>query len=281
MAAQQGVFARTYRISFGARNRIVIAPGDSRSMILIPEKCEGYCRGVDGRDGPNLACQGCGQPVATRMDDCGMWQTVWLEPGSVVRRASGLPPGPAQAWSDLERPEHRVPPIDPDGSWSRRWEAAVGVALAHLVAVTEARPVSLPIGPVSELLGHAVGRYLPAGPDARSLALGGPGLLPPRSRPDVLVVPRHPLTGAPWHPPGDDGAVVPLDSGVWAYLAHPRGETSPMPATGVIPKGVLRDDYSLPSRPWHPLRANADAFVGTLVRLPAIQGPRLHGFRDE
>ncbi|MFF3127377.1 hypothetical protein ACFVRD_34920 [Streptomyces sp. NPDC057908] len=278
-AARQGVYAPVYSVSFGARNRIVIAPGDSRSMALIPEKCEGYCRGVDGRAGPNLACEGCGRAVATRMDDCGLWQTVWLEPGAVVRRPSGLLASPPPDWDELERAEHRVPPVEPDGSWSRRWEAAVGVALAHLVAAAEDRPVDLPAGPVTELLGHAVGQYLPAGPDARTVGLAGPGIRTPWPRPDVLLVPCHPFTGTPWRPPGDDAAVVPLDSGVWAYLAHP-GETSPKPATGVLPEGVLRDDYSLPPRLWHPLTPHHRAFKDTLVGLPAIRAPRLRRYHD-
>ncbi|MFJ9248677.1 hypothetical protein [Streptomyces sp. NPDC101776] len=278
-AARQGLFAPVYSVSFGARNRIVVAPGDSRSMTLIPDKCEGYCRGVDGRSGPNLACLGCGRAVATRMDDCGMWQTVWLEPHEVARRSSRLPAGPPPDWDDLARAGHRAPPVEPDGSWSRRWEAAVGVALAHLVAVTEDRPVSLPAGPVAELLGHAVGRHLPAGPGARSVELAGPGVRPSRPRPDILLVPRHPLTGASWRPPDDDGAVVPLDSGVWAYLAHP-GETSPLPATGGLPEGVLRDDYPLRARPWYPLTAHPHAFEDTLVRLPEVRAPRLHGYLD-
>ncbi|WP_430393208.1 hypothetical protein [Actinacidiphila reveromycinica] len=266
-------------VSFGARNRIVIAPGDSRSLALIPEKCEGYCQGVDGRAGPNLACEGCGRAVATRMDDCGLWQTVWLDPGAVVRRPPGLPAGPPPDWDELERAEHRVPPVEPDGSWSRRWEAAVGVALAHLVVATEDRPVTLPAGPVAELLGPAVGRYLPSGPDARTVGLAGPGIRTPRPRPDVLLVPCHPLTGGPWRPPGDDAAVVPLDSGVWAYLARP-GETSPMPATGVLPDGVLRDDYPLPPCPRRPLAPHHRAFVCTLVGLPAIRAPRLRRYHD-
>ncbi|OIJ68026.1 hypothetical protein [Streptomyces mangrovisoli] len=282
-AARQGVFAPRYSVSFGARNRIVIAPGDSRSMTLILEKCEGYCRGVDGRAGPNLACDGCGRPVATRMDDCGMWQTVWLEPDAVVRRPSGPSAGPRPGWGDLERAEHRVPPVELDGSWNPRWEAAVGVALAHLVAVTEDRPVLLPAGPVGELLGDAVARWLPAGPDEPlSVEPAGPGIDPPRPRPDVLLVPRHPLTGASWRPPGDQGAVVPLDSGVWAYLAHPGGDTAPVPATGALPEGVLRDDYpEPPRRPWYPLPANRSAFVDTLVGLPAVRSPRLRRFHED
>ncbi|MGW7262301.1 hypothetical protein [Streptomyces sp. NPDC054842] len=278
-AARQGVYAPVYSVSFGARNRIVIAPGDSRSMVLIPEKCEGYCRGVDGRAGPNLACEGCGRAVATRMDDCGMWQAVWLEPDAVVRRPSGLPARPSPDWDDLERTEHRVPPVEADGSWSRRWEAAVGVALAHLVAATEDRPVTLPTGPVADLLGQAIGRCLPAGPRARSVGLAGPGIRTPAPRPDVLLVPRHPLTGEPWRPPGDDRIVVPLDSGVWAYLAHP-GETSPLPATGVLPRGVLRDDYPSPQYPSYPLTPHRRAFMDTLMGLPAIRSPRLRRFRD-
>ncbi|MEU6167794.1 hypothetical protein [Streptomyces tanashiensis] len=279
-AALQGVYAPVHSVPFGARNRIVVAPGDSRSMTLIPDKCEGYCRGVDGRNGPNLACEGCGQAVATRVDDCGQWQAVWLEPDAVGRRPSALPAGPTPGWDDLERAEHRVPPVEPDGSWSRRWEAAVGVALAHLVVATEGRPAALPSGPVAELLGHAVGRYLPAaGPGARSLALAGPGIRAPRPRPDVLLVPRHPLTGASWRPPGDEGAVVPMDSGVWAYLVHP-GETSPMPATGVLPEGVLRDDYALPPHPWYPLTPHHRAFAHTLARLPAVRLPGLRAFHD-
>lgn len=85
-AARQGVFAPVHRVSFGARNRIVIAPGDSRSMTLIPDKCEGYCQGVDGRAGPNLACDGCGRPVATRTDDC------WNVADGVARARRGHTP---------------------------------------------------------------------------------------------------------------------------------------------------------------------------------------------
>lgn len=110
-AARQGVFAPVYRVSFGARNRIVIAPGDSRSMTLIPDKCEGYCQGVDGRAGPNLACDGCGRPVATRMDDCGMWQTVWLEPDAVIRRPveGDRRTSPGTQWARQEDARYRGP----------------------------------------------------------------------------------------------------------------------------------------------------------------------------
>ncbi len=84
--------------------------------------------------------RGCGRAVATRMEGCGLWQTVWLEPDAIVRRTSRLPAGPPPDWDELKRAGHRVPPVEPDGSWSRRWEAAVGVALAHLVAATGGHP---------------------------------------------------------------------------------------------------------------------------------------------
>ncbi|MFJ4678022.1 hypothetical protein [Kitasatospora sp. NPDC088783] len=277
-AARQGVYAPVHSVSFGARGKIVIAPGDSRSTTLIREKCAGYCRGVDGRDGPNPACTGCGRAVATRIDDCGSWQTVWLEPDAVVRRPSGLPTAPLPDRADLEHAGHRVPPVEPDGSWSRRWEAAFGVAPAHLVVATGNRPVTLPAGPVAELLGHAVARRLPSGPDPRSVELAGPGVPVPRPRPDVLLVPRHPGTGEPWRPSDRRATVVPLDGGVWAYLTG-AGETSPVPATGTLPAGVLRDDYPLPARPRYPLEPHGGAFRETLVRLPGIRRPELRGYR--
>ncbi|MEU7261693.1 hypothetical protein AB0B21_38740 [Streptomyces rimosus] len=114
---------------------------------------------------------------------------------------------------------------------------------------------------------------LPVGPDAPAVGLAGPGNRTPRPRPDVFFDPCHPLTGIPWRPPGDDAAVVPLGNRVWAYLAHP-GETSPRPVTGVLPDGVLRDDYPLPPRPWYPLTPRHCAFEAILAGLPTVRSPR-------
>ncbi|MFI5666898.1 hypothetical protein [Streptomyces sp. NPDC051704] len=279
---------------FAARDRIVIAPGDSRGMALIPEKCAGYCCGVDGREGPNLACEGCGRAVATRIDDCGSWQAVWLEPDAVHRLTSGPPAAAPPDWDDLARDPRRVPPLGEDGWWSPRWEAAVGVALAHLVVACERRPVALPAGPVAELLAGAVASVLPADAPAGvpagasvgasaglpagasaglpplTLGLAGPGIPAPRPAPDILLVPRHPLTGEPWRPPSGAPAVVPLDTGVWAYLAHPA-ETSPIPVTGTLPAGVLRDDHPVRPRPKWRLEIHRRAFADTLARLTAVR----------
>ncbi|MFJ4780312.1 hypothetical protein [Streptomyces sp. NPDC088762] len=278
LAARQGIHAPVHSVSFGAPGRIVIAPGDSRGMVLIPERCEGYCRGVDGRDGPNLACERCGCAVATRLDDCGLWQAVWLEPDAVRRLPPGPPEAPVPGWDDLEPAAYAVPPVELDGSWSRRWEAAVPVALAHLVVACEGRPVALP-GPLAELLGHAVAGYLPAGSPALTLGLAGPGRPALRPGPDLLLVPRHPFTGEPWRPPDGTATVVPLDMGVWAHLVLPE-ETSPMPATGGLPEGVLRDDYPLPLHPRRSFLPHPFAFSHTLVRLPDIRRPSLRAYYD-
>ncbi len=253
------------------RSVVVIAPGDSRGMSLIPEKCAGYCMGIDGRDGPNLACEGCGRAVATRRDDCGLWQVIWLEPDAVRRVASGLPAVPVPGWDQLDLEAYAVPPVELDGSWSRRWHAAVPVALAHLVVACGGRPVELP-GPLAELVGATAG-CLPAGPPVLTSSLAGPGTPAPRPGADVLLVPRHPVTGETWRPPyGAAPPAVPLDIGVWAHLALP-GETSPLPASGTLPEGVLRDDYPLPLRPRHAFRPHHRAFADTLERLRGIRSP--------
>lgn len=168
-------------------------------------------------------------------------QTVWLEPDAVRRVPSGLPAVPVPGWDELDLQSYAVPPVEPDGSWSRRWEAAVPVALAHLVVACGGRPAVLP-GPLTELVGDGIAGHLPAGPPVLTTRLAGPGTPVPRSGADILVVPRHPVTGQPWRPPHADAPpVVPLDSGVWA---HPQ------------------------------------AFGGTLARLPGIRRPELSASCD-
>ncbi|WP_234308504.1 hypothetical protein [Streptomyces sp. NRRL F-4428] len=278
LAARQGVYLPQYAVSFGSRGRVVIAPGDSRGMALIPDRCEGYCMGIDGRDGPNLACRGCGRAVATRMDDCGLWQTVWLEPDEVRCVPSGAPAVPVPGWDELDLGACAVAPVELDGSWSFRWEAAVMVALARLVVACEGRPVTLP-GPLADLVGDAVAGFLPAGGPALAARLAGPGtpVLGPGG--DVLLVPRHPVTGESWRPPDGTAPVVPMDIGVWAHLTLP-GEASPLPATGTLPDGVLRDDYPRPLRPGDGFWPHQEAFRGALAHLPGIRHPQLLAYRE-
>ena len=62
-AAERGRFAPFGALSDGPSDTVILAPGDMRNTGLILERAEGYCMGIDGRDGPNLACLGCDLPV--------------------------------------------------------------------------------------------------------------------------------------------------------------------------------------------------------------------------
>ncbi|WP_328873800.1 hypothetical protein OHT76_29065 [Streptomyces sp. NBC_00287] len=266
-AAARGVYAPVYLLSFGAPGRIVLAPGDSRGLVLIPECCEGYCLGLDGGGGPNLACERCGRAVATRLDDCSLWQAVWLEPDAVRRLSTG---GPAP-----EPSAPATPPIDPAGGWDRRWTAAVGAAPAHLVVASEGEPVAFPDGLLAELFGRAAAVIFPPGPAPKSVGLAGPGRT---CDADIALVPRHPRTGEPWQPPAPV-PTVPLATDVWAYLADPE-EISPFPASGTLPDGVLRDDYPLPPHPGYAFHPDRQVFMHTLARLPAVRRPRVREIYD-
>lgn len=59
-AAARGVFAAVGALSDGPPDTVLLAPGDMRGTGLIPERAEGYCMGINGSGGPNLACLGCG-----------------------------------------------------------------------------------------------------------------------------------------------------------------------------------------------------------------------------
>lgn len=105
-AEARGVYAPVYALSYGSPGAVAVAPGDVRGTVLIPERCDGYCCGLDGRDGPNLACARCGRAVATLIDDCSYWQVVWLDPRAV-------------RLLDVDAPARRVL------SWEKRPRAAV------------------------------------------------------------------------------------------------------------------------------------------------------------
>ncbi|MEU3770632.1 hypothetical protein AB0E55_36700 [Amycolatopsis keratiniphila] len=130
-AEARRLFAPVFLLSDGPAGSIVVAPGDTRGTVLIPERCDGYCYGVDGRSGPNLACASCGLEVGTRIDDCSRWQEVRFAPDSV--RFEPSEESLADDWI-IEG----LPPVEPSGAWSPYWEAAVGDALAHLFAVSGA-----------------------------------------------------------------------------------------------------------------------------------------------
>ncbi|MFV8132944.1 hypothetical protein [Streptomyces syringium] len=276
-AEARGIFAPLHALSFGPPGAIVVAPGDTRGTVLIPERCDGYCMGLDGRDGPNLACAHCGQEVATRIDDCSYWQTVWLVPHAVRRLAADGPARPAADWETLAQ-QQGTPPIEPPGAWSPRWEAAIGAALAHLLAVSEGTPVAVPEGLAMDVFGRVLDVLLPPGPPAKRAALAGPGLPAPDPAPDIVLVPLHPRTGKAWRP-STTMETVPLAADVWTHLAFPR-EGLPLPVTGRMPDGVLRDE-PLPRHPWGSFRPDSRVFLHTLARLPAVRQPWLRQIYDQ
>lgn len=265
-AAALGLYAPVRYVCSGPPGAVLMAPGDTRAVALIPGEVDGCCAAGGG---PNLACTGCGSVVAALTDDCYLWQRVWLDPLAVRRIPGG----------DEDEPDEgdgwrvpALPPVEPGGWWSDRWEASAGIALASVLAASGGEPVALPAGLVTEMFGRTLARLLPAGPQARRLALAGPGLDP---RPDarIVLVPRHPRTGEPWRPP--DGAVpAPLDAEVWTYLAHPPPLSMPR-----LPPGVERDD-PLPLRPHRLFEPQYRLAVHHLARMAAVREPWLRAIHD-
>ncbi|MET8978431.1 hypothetical protein ABZX85_22725 [Streptomyces sp. NPDC004539] len=286
-AAERGVFAPVPALSDGPVGTVVLAPGDVRGTVLIPDRCDGYCLGVDGRDGPNLACETCGRAVATRIDDCALWQAVRLAPGE-VRRVPGA--GRVEAgWDALAAEYACVPLIEPsrtwnaggdvfDEWWSPRWEAAVGAALVDLLVAAGGERVGFPGGGLlAELFGWALGRLLPAGPPTRTVGLAGPGV---DSGADIVVVPRHPRTGEVWRP-RRAAEVVPLDARMWLYpaLGIVGRESLPVPVSGGMPEGV-RWDHPVSERLTHAFRPDREVFLHHLARHPAVREPWLRAVCD-
>ncbi|MFB7513061.1 hypothetical protein [Streptomyces sp. NPDC056144] len=284
----------------GAPGAVVIAPGDATGTVLIQgRRAGGYCCGLDGADGPNTACGACGLPVAIRIDDCSLWQATWLQPHA-VRRVPATDGGADTAplsWPELMAEGKTTPPFEPIAawrsrmaagrwsnyawSWSPRWEAAAGQALAHLLAASDGHPVTVPDGMAGQLFRRALDTLLPPGRPVRRAALAGPGLPAPGRDTSILLVPSHPQTGDTWTPADAAPYLVPLPFGVWLCLAFPQPD-SPVPASGAVPAGALRDDYDpQPPHPRHLFRADPDIFRDTLVRLPAVRSPWLREILDD
>lgn len=233
-AAARGVYAPVWALSDGPAGAIAVAPGDTRGMVLIPDRLGGLCCGLDGRDGPNLACEQCKDPVATRVDDCGQWHVVWLQPTAV----RGIPGA-----AGFVEPAS-VPPLDARGHWDPRWEAEVAVTLAHLVAASAGRPLTVPDGLATAVFGPALRILLPDGPAAMTVGLTGPG--------DIPVVPRG------------SGPGVPLAPDLWEQLTSPR----------------IRVPGDSPPGPWSFFRPHLPVFLHTLARIPAVREPWLREIYD-
>ena len=252
----------------------MVAPGDVRGTVFISERCDGYCRGLDGRDGPNLACVQCGRPVATRIDDCSLWQAVWLDPGAVHPVTADAFPRQAVGWKDLREHRPGIPPVEPLGQWNPVWEAAVAAALAHLLAVSAGTRVTVPDGLVADTFCRALDALLPPRPPARTLTLAGPGL--PAVTTDIALVPQHPQTGERWAL-SQAADVVPLSWDIWSYLAF-HHDRRPVPGAGTMPEDARRDDPP-PLTPG-PFRPDWAVFLSTLARLPEVRQPWLRDIYD-
>ncbi|MCX5269510.1 hypothetical protein [Streptomyces sp. NBC_00199] len=286
-AEARGIYAPVHALSDSTPGASVIAPGDIRGTRLIPEKHGGACCGLDGSDGPNMACEACDLSVANRVDDCSLWQAVWLSPDAVHRGpVDGIHAAPL-SWAELAEKGERTPPFEPIATWGGRpgtnhywswnpqWEAAAGQALAHLLVASQGQPVTVPGGLTSVVFQRALDALLPSGPPKRRAVLAGPGQPFPDAGVDILLVPVHPQTGRTWTPAGPTASahLVPLPLGVWLWLVLPQPYL-PVPASGRIPQDVLRDD-PLPLLPTHLFRADRGTFQHTLVRLPAVRSPWL------
>ncbi|MDQ0604989.1 hypothetical protein QF037_009334 [Streptomyces canus] len=287
-ASARGIYAPVYALSDGAPGAIVIAPGDTRNTVLIPEKRGSACCGIDGADGPNMACMSCGLPVASRIDDCSLWQVVWLAPDAVRRLSVDGAKDTPLSWAELMDNVKSTPPFEPMTtvwgsrlglnnfwSWSPQWEAAAGQALAHLLAASQGRTVTVPDGLAAEVFQRALDTLLPSHLPERHAVLAGPGLPVPDADADILLVPIHPQTGQIWtlSDSATSACRVPLPFGVWLWMIYPESHL-PTLASGVMPDGVLRDDPPAPA-PHQLFRADRGTFEHTLVRLPAARAPWL------
>ncbi|MEU0562017.1 hypothetical protein [Dactylosporangium sp. NPDC006015] len=254
----------------GPHGAVLLAPGDVRGTVFSDVAADGGCFGPDGRDGPNLECERCGRLVATRIDDCGHWQAVWLDPRA-VRRVSGADAA-VLTWDDLRVRRPGVGPVEQRGWWSPLWSAAFAAAVARLLALSGGVPVAVQDPTVAGLLRPVLAAMLPDGAPVRTLTLAGPGL--PTGAVDLALVPRHPQTGAVWPLPGE-GDGVPLEWDVWAHLAY-RPRRGPV----ALPAAERRDDPA-PLLPHTPFLLDRNVFVATLVRLPEVREPWLRAVYDK
>ncbi|MFD8805245.1 hypothetical protein [Streptomyces sp. NPDC059597] len=260
--------AGSYAVDPARSDAVLLAPGDTRGTRLILERAAGYCMGIDGRDGPNLACVDCDLPVGTRVDDCGCWQVVQLVPEAVVRLPAP-PERPVMDWPEL---------LATDALWhrlSKFRDIPAGVTLAHVVVAADGAPVETAPGPVTDLLGRALGALVPTGRPAKRLDLAGPGYGDPTT--DLVLVPVHPQTGDIWQP-RSGARPVPLDAALWSELAFPPHRTR-LPVVGGLPPGTEQDD-PLPPHPPCPFEPSPYAFRKTLALMPAPREPWLRALYE-
>lgn len=73
-------------VSAGPRATVLVHPDDVVDLRRHPDpgRLNGCCR-LDGLDGPNLVCGGCGAEIATEQSDCWVsWHDLRLQPNAVT-----------------------------------------------------------------------------------------------------------------------------------------------------------------------------------------------------
>ncbi|GAA1571684.1 hypothetical protein GCM10009827_112000 [Dactylosporangium maewongense] len=268
-----GWYAPRFAISDGPAGQVLLAPGDVRGVFIDPALVgDSACCGLDGSE-PNMVCVTCGTPVATRIDDCGLWQAVWLEPLTTHVIEEGPGPHPVLDWRDLIDQRPGIPPSEPDGGWHPMWTAAVASALAHLLAASGGDPILIPDHRVAAIFRPTLDRLVDP-VNARSectLVLAGPGL--PAADGHLALVPEHPQTGEHW-PVARPVKPVPLAWDVWRHLAFHR-DVKPVGLSVPIPPEALP-----PLFPSHRLDPDGRIFLKVLARLPEVRRPWLRAIYD-
>ena len=124
-AAARGIYAPVYALSDGAPGAIVIAPGDTRGTVLIPERAGGYCCGLDGADGPNMACETCGLPVEQDRRLLAL-AGGWPAPDAVHRLSVADTDAPPLSWAELTAEGRARPRSSRSRRGDRGWGCTTG-----------------------------------------------------------------------------------------------------------------------------------------------------------
>ena len=265
-----GWYAPRFAISAGPAGRVLLAPGDVRGAVIDLALVGGSaCCGLDGGE-PNMVCVTCGTPVATRIDDCGRWQAIWLDPLTTRVIDDGPGPHPVLDWTDLIDQRPGIPPSEPAGGWHPMWTAAVASALAHLLAASDASPALIPDHQVAEFFRPTLDRLVGTGRE-HTLVLAGPGL--PDADGDLALIPQHPQTGELW-PVTPPVKPVPLAWDVWRHLAFHQAP-KPVGRSVPIPPEALR-----PLLPGYRFEPDGQIFLSVLARLPEVRQPRLRALYE-
>ncbi|MFC3381012.1 hypothetical protein ACFOHP_03705 [Couchioplanes caeruleus subsp. azureus] len=251
----------------GPVDTVAVAPGDTRNTVLIPGRLDGDCCGLDGANGSNIACAGCRTPVATRIDDCGHWQVTWLDVRATRRIPERADTDPPTDWAVLRMRRTGLRLVEEPWGWHPLWEAAAGVALAHVLAASDGHPVTVPDGPVADVFRRSLETLLRADRKPRSLTLAGPGLPPTEG--DLALVPRHPETGEVWRPAGP-AVAVPLSYEAWHGLSFPQDRPL-LAGAGVIPPEITGRERL----PCGPFRPDGRLCGARLARLAEVRRPWL------